>query len=191
MSSVIAPDTPLVISIGRFHEQKDQRTLLDAWAAARSATPGAVLALVGSGEFESKLRVRALALKLGDSIRFVPPRSDVAPVYADADLFVLSSRWEGLPYVVLEAMAHRLPVVSTAVDGIPEAVLNEDTGLLVPAHDPVSLASAMRHLLGAPDLRRVMGERGRERVEHHFTVSEMVGGVVRVYGEVARGAATR
>ncbi len=131
----IDADTPLALSIGRFDVPKDQRTLLDAWASARAAAPGAVLALVGSGELEGKLRVRAMALGLGDSVRFVPPRPDVASLYADADLFVLSSRWEGLPYVVLEAMAYELPVVSTAVDGIPEAVINEDTGLLVPAHD--------------------------------------------------------
>jgi len=145
---------PLVLSIGGFNEQKDQRTLLDAWASARSSVPGAVLVLVGSGELEPRLRERVFAHGLGDSVRFVAPRPDVASLYAEADLFVLSSRWEGLPYVILEAMAHGLPVVSTAVDGIPEVVINEDTGLLVPAHDAGLLASAIRQMLADPDLRR-------------------------------------
>jgi glycosyltransferase involved in cell wall biosynthesis len=180
----ISRETPLALSIGRLHEQKDQRTLLDAWAGVRGEFPDAVLALVGSGEMEGELRVRSVALSLGDSVRFVPPRRDLAPVYADSDLFVLSSRWEGLPYVVLEAMAYELPVVSTAVDGIPEAVMNEDTGLLVPARDPVSLAAAMRRLFRDPELRASMGASGRARVERHFTLEEMVEGVLRVYGEV-------
>jgi glycosyltransferase involved in cell wall biosynthesis len=181
----VSAGTPLALSIGRFHEQKDQRMLLAAWAGVLGELPNAVLAIVGSGELEGQLRVRSVALSLGDSVRFVPPRPDLAAAYADSDLFVLSSRWEGLPYVVLEAMAYGLPVVSTAVDGIPEAVMNEDTGLLAPPHDPVSLAVAMRRLLRSPEMRATMGAAGRDRVERHFTLDEMVDGVVRVYEEVA------
>jgi len=143
-----------------------------------------VLAIVGSGELEGRLRERALALSLGDSLRFVSARSDAASLYSAADLFVLSSRWEGLPYVILDAMAYGLPVVSTAVDGIPEAVMNEDTGLLAPEHDAGLLASAIRHLLGDPELRNAMGQAGRERIERHFSLEEMVEGVTRVYREV-------
>ena len=74
--------------------------------------------------------------------------------------------------------------MSTAVDGIPEAVINEDTGLLVPARDSGSLASAIRMLLADPERRRSMGQAGRERVERHFTLDEMVDGVMHVYREV-------
>ncbi|HEX7601063.1 MAG TPA: glycosyltransferase [Polyangiaceae bacterium] len=186
-----AVDVPLVLSIGVFNEQKDQRTLLDAWASARSSAPDAVLTLVGSGEFEPRLRERVFALGIGDSVRFLAPRPDVASLYAEAELFVLSSRWEGLPYVLLQAMAHNLPVVSTAIDGIPELVINEDTGLLVPAHDPGSLAWAMRELLTDPDRRRAMGEAGRIRIERHFTLDEMIESTIRVYGEVLSAGEAR
>jgi glycosyltransferase involved in cell wall biosynthesis len=187
----LAAVTPLVVSIGAYSEQKDHRTLIDAWAGVHDAFPDAVLVLVGSGELEGKLRVRSVALSLGDSVRFVSARRDVAPLLADADVFALSSRWEGLPYTLLDAMAFGRPVVSTAADGIPEAVMNEDTGLLVPVRDSESLAAAMRRLLREPELRSAMGASGRARVERHFTLDEMVDGVLRVYAEVIAATGDR
>lgn len=181
-------DTPLALSVGRFHEQKDHATLLSAWAVVRARVPDAVLALIGSGPLEADLREHAAALGLGESVRFCPPRPDLASAYADADLFVLSSLWEGLPYVILEAMGHGLPVVSTAVDGIPEAVLDERTGLLVPPRDPAALAEAIVRVLADPERARMMGEAGRERIARCFTLDAMVDSLVALYGEVTGDA---
>lgn len=175
---------PLALSVGRFHEQKDQTTLLRAWSELVHEVPDVVLALVGSGQLESELRTLADALSLGTSVRFVAPRPDLAPAYDDADVFVLSSRWEGLPYVVLEAMAAGLPVASTDVDGIPEAVVSGTTGILVPPGDAGSLAEALRALLADPDLRTRMGEAGRARVAERFSLDAMVDGVTSVYESV-------
>ena len=181
---------PLVLSIGRLDEPKDQVTLLRAWGLASRAHPDAVLALIGSGEREHALHEVAATERLGDRVRFLRPRADLAPAYTDADVFALSSRWEGLPYVVLEAMAYGLPVVSTGVDGIPEAVTDGRTGLLVPAQDWRALGDALARLLAAPDERASMGRAGRVRVRAEFSVDRMVDRLTGVYLEVAtaRGA---
>lgn len=184
----IEPQAPLVLSIGRFHQQKDQLTLLEAWALVREHVPGAVLALVGSGPQESALRERAAALQLGDSLRLARPRFGLAEAYADADVFALSSLWEGLPYVLLEAMAYGLPVASTNVDGIPEAVADGESGILVPPADPGMLARAIVELLGDAGMRERMGEVGRTRVAEHFSLASMVEGVVAVYRDVGVAA---
>jgi glycosyltransferase involved in cell wall biosynthesis len=177
--------TPLALSVGRFHEQKDQATLLEAWALVREHVPDAVLALVGAGPLEDALRERAAELQLGESMRFVAPRRGLAAAYADADAFVLSSLWEGLPYVLLEAMAYGLPVASTDVDGIPEAVLEGESGLLVPPADPAALARVVAELLRDPVEGRRMGEAGRDRVAEHFSLEIMAEAVAKVYGQVA------
>lgn len=175
---------PLVLSIGRFQEQKDQITLLRAWGRASQAYPEAVLALIGSGERERRLREVAASERIGDRVRFVRPRAELAPAYTDADLFALSSRWEGLPYVVLEAMAYGLPVVSTGVDGVPEAVTDGQTGLLVPARDWRALGDALARLLGGLDERSRMGDAGRLRVRTEFSLERMVAALAGVYRDV-------
>ncbi len=181
-------DTPLVLSVGRFHEQKDQATLLEAWQLVAAARPDAVLALIGSGSLEARLREHARAAGLDSSVRFVAPRIPLDDAYTDADVFALSSRWEGLPYVVLEAMEHGLPVVSTAVDGVPEAVVDGETGLLVPPADPVALSAALIRVLADPAAGRAMGRAGRARVEREFTLERMADGVASVYHATARAA---
>lgn len=180
----LADDIPLALSIGRFHEQKDQETLLRAWALVRDRVPEAVLALVGAGELEGQLRALARELALGGSLRLVEPRADLATAYVDADCFCLSSLWEGLPYVILEAMAYGLPVASTRVDGIPEAVEDGVSGLLVPPEDPAALAGAIGELLGDASRREAFGAAGIERVAERFGLDRMVDELVGVYGRV-------
>lgn len=184
----LAADVPLAISVGRFHEQKDQRTLVRAWAEVLTRMPDAVLALVGAGPLEGALREQALALGLGGRLRFVAPRQGLGAAYADAQLFVLSSLWEGLPYVVLEAMDAGLPVVSTAVDGIPEAVVHGETGLLVAPGDAGALACAVEKLLADPARARAMGAAGRERVAAEFTLDRMIARYGDLYREYTRSS---
>lgn len=181
----VEPGASLALSVGRFVEQKDQRTLLHAWRKVAEEQPGATLALVGSGPLAGMLRATAQDLGVSGSVRFVPARPDLRPAYAAADLFVLSSLWEGLPYVVLEAMAAGLPVVSTAVDGIPEAVVDGGSGVLVPAADPSALADTVLTLLRDPEKARRFGQAGRERVDRMFRYEAMTDGVLGVYAGVA------
>ncbi len=170
----------VVLSIGRFHEQKDQITLLEAFARVSVAQSKAVLVLMGSGPLEPQLREKASALGLERNLKLVAPRASLAEVYTDADLFALSSRWEGLPYVVLEAMAYGLPVVATNVDGIPEAVEDGVTGVLVPPGDPKPLGREIVGLLRDKDERAAMGAAGRTAVER-FELGKMVEKTVRLY----------
>ena len=180
----VGPRVPLVLSVGRFDEPKDQMTLLRAWRIVAESRPDAVLAIVGSGGLEDRLREAAAAAGMPRTIRLVGPRAALAEAYVDADVFALSSRWEGLPYVVLEAMVYGLPVASTAVDGIPEAVVDGVSGVLVPPQHPLALAEALEGLLSDPARRRRLGEAGRLRVADEFTLESMVVGVARLYRDL-------
>jgi glycosyltransferase involved in cell wall biosynthesis len=181
----IGENAPLILSVGQLREQKDQHTLIEAWARVSARFPSAVLALVGSGPLESRLRDLANERSVARTLRFVAPRPDLRTAYTDADAFVLSSRWEGLPYVVLEAMAHGLPVISTAVDGIPEAVIDRRTGLLVPPADPRTLAEALMWTISEPEKAARLGTAGRARVEAEFGLDAMIDKVAALYREVA------
>ena len=175
---------PLVLSVGRFVEPKDQGTLLAAWGSAVRQNPGAVLALIGAGPLETGLRAAVASLGVADSVRFVAPRPDLTGAYSAADAFALSSLWEGLPYVILEAMSYGLPVVSTNVDGIPEAVDDGVSGLLVPSRGPDALADAIDRLLGDPAMRTRMGEAGQRIVSERFGLDRMADELVNVYRAV-------
>jgi glycosyltransferase involved in cell wall biosynthesis len=178
-------DVPIVLSAGRLEEPKDQSTLLRAWRVVSASHPDALLVIVGSGSLERRLREEIALHPASPSIRLVGPRATLAETYADADVFTLSSRWEGLPYVVLEAMASGLPVVSTNVDGIPEAVVDGVSGLLVPPQQPTALGKALEHLVSDPALRGRLGTAGRERVAAEFTLERMIARVAGVYHELA------
>jgi glycosyltransferase involved in cell wall biosynthesis len=182
----IAEKTPLAVCIGRFHEQKDHATLLTAFSVLRAQTVEPELVLLGGGPLEQAVRDRVDELGLSAAVHFAPPRHGIAQVYADADVLVLSSLWEGLPYVVIEAMSYGLPVVSTDVDGIPEAVEDEVTGLLVKPRDVHALAAALVRLLRDPELGRRMGEAGRALVAEKFGLDRMADELVAVYEDVAR-----
>lgn len=184
----VGSDTPLVLCVGRFHAQKDHATLLRAWPGVVERRPGATLALVGSGELEGDLRAAVIALRLGDSVRFVCPRADLGPVYADADVFTLASLWEGLPYVVLEAMNFGVPVVSTDVDGLPEVVTPWVDGVLVPTAHPAALADAILGVLADPAARAEMGRAAQTRVAEEFSLDLMLDRTAAVYRELLGSA---
>lgn len=177
-------DVPLVLSVGRYSPQKDHATLLRAWAIVHERMPEAMLALIGSGPLEAEVRALADSLGLGQSVRFCATRPDLRHAYSDADLLALSSLWEGLPYVVLEALGSGTPVVGTHVDGVPEAVTHGTTGLLVPPSDPAAFADALVELLGDRDRARAMGEAGRTDVAERFGLETMIRGIATVYRDV-------
>ena len=108
------------------------------------------------------------------SFRFIPPQTDLRPLFRQAGLLVLSSRTEALPNVVLEAMAAGLPVVATRVGGLPEVVRPGRTGWLVPPRDVPALAGAISHLLSDPETSQAFGRAGREQVVRDFSLANMV-----------------
>ncbi len=158
-----------LLAVGRLVGQKGFDLLFDA--LAQPGLERAELDLVGDGEWRGSLQAQAARLGLSGRIRFRGwlDRGDLATVYREADLFVLSSRDEGMPNVVLEAMASGLPVVSTAVAGARDLVTDGRTGLLVPVEDSGALAVALRRLVGDAAERAAFGAQGRAGVEESYS----------------------
>lgn len=172
-----ASSKPTVIYVGRLRTRKAVAVLLAAHRRLRDEGVDIDLVIVGGGEQLDALKQRAAELGLGDSCRFLGalPRDQVVRWYARADVYCLPSIYEGFPVAILEAMAAGLPVVSTTVSGIPEAVVDGETGRLVPPENAEALAGALRELVTDGSLRRRMGDAGRRRVEEHFTIDTIAG----------------
>ena len=161
-------DAQVMVVTSRLHEMKGHRFLLEALNDLRGDFPRARLLIVGEGTERPRLEERVESLSLGDIVTFTGFRTDVLDILRAADLFVLPSLLEGLPYTGLEAMASGLPVVATSVDGLPEAVLDGETGLLVPPSDAGALRDALARLLSDAALADRLGSGGRERGRDHF-----------------------
>lgn len=171
-----------ILEVARLAEVKGQRTLI---AALVHIDANAVLVgrdLEQAGTYEHELRREAERLGVADRVVFAGYRSDVPSLLAGCDVFCLPSDVEGLPLVVLEAMAQAKPVVATAVGGTPELVASGETGLLVPPGDTDALAAALRTVLDDPDGARKMGEAGRARVLQEFTADAAAHRILGLYG---------
>lgn len=179
----LPPNAAVILTVARFTPQKGHATLLAAWPAILSTEPRAILLLVGDGPVRQE--VEALAVGHG-AVRFLGKRDDVPTLMAVADLLVLPSRFEGLPLVVLEAMAAGLTVVATDAPGTDEAVIDGETGLLVPPDDPPALAHAVVAALGDPAARGRMAKAGRTRWQQCFTASRMAQDTLRLYDEATK-----
>jgi glycosyltransferase involved in cell wall biosynthesis len=183
----VAPDAPLVGEVGRLCDVKGQRELIEALAQVPDATAVLVGAdLEEGGAYQRKLEQIAATLGVRDRVIFAGRRSDVGDVLAALDVFALPSWTEGLPLVVLEAMARKRAVVATPVGGTSEVVVDGETGLLVPPRDPDALAAALRRLLEDAELRRRLGEAAYARVREHFSAEAMTRRMLAIYDEVLR-----
>lgn len=160
---------PRLVTVGRLQAPKDAVTLVRALAALRGRPFEAVL--VGDGPDRPAVEEEVRRLELESAVELLGERDEVPQLLGSADVFVLSSHSEGLPISILEAMAAGLPVVASNVGGVPEVVVDGDTGLLVPPGDPQSLAAAIERLLEDPVLCRRLGEAGRIRVAEHFSLA--------------------
>lgn len=171
--------------VGRVSKEKGINVLLECGADIHSSFPDLHIVLVGDIVEDEQLKAR-LKNKKNDYVHPVGVRSDVASFYSAFDIFVLPSLTEGLPMVVLEAMAARLPVIASSVGSIPEVVENEKTGYLIKPNSTGSLYRAMEHLLRCPDQMRGMGKRGFEKVCREFTSKKMIQEYVAIYNSLSR-----
>jgi glycosyltransferase involved in cell wall biosynthesis len=173
-------ERPVVVSVGRLASQKDPMTLL---AAARRLTAGTVV-LVGDGPLRPTAERYVRDHGLQNRVILSGMRTDVASILAVADVFVLASRWEGLPLAIIEAMMAGLPVVATRVGGVPELVEDGVTGVIVPPRDSEALAAALKRLLADPGLRSRMGRAGQERAFRDFAGDRMARETEELYEEL-------
>jgi glycosyltransferase involved in cell wall biosynthesis len=174
---------PRIVTVARLEAPKDPVTLLRALDIIRSQPWE--LDLVGDGPLEPELRKLAAGMGIADRVRFLGYVRDPAEVLVRAQLFVLSSCSEGFPRSVLEAMRAGLPVVASAVGGIPEAITDGIEGLLIPRGDPSALAAALSGLLASGERRRQMGLRARQTYEERFRFERMAGETEAVYARLS------
>jgi glycosyltransferase involved in cell wall biosynthesis len=149
--------------------------MLDAFARARITAARTSLLIAGIGREQQAARAQAARLGIASDVRFLGLRDDLPDLMAGADGFLLSSAWEGLPMVLLEAAASALPIVATDVGGNHEIVRSGESGLLVPSHDSEALAQAMVELVASTvEERQAMGAAGRRHVAERYSLDRIV-----------------
>jgi glycosyltransferase involved in cell wall biosynthesis len=177
---------PVIIMVARFTRGKNHDVLLKAFA---NLPRGPRLRLVGDGETRAEVEIQAHSLGIQDRVEFMGERSDVPRLLAESDIFVLSSVSEMFPISILEAMRAGLPVISSNVGGVCEAIVDGETGLLVPSGSIEAMTKALTMLTQDVELRARMGEAGRQSFVDKFLGAFMQDKFRVVYTEVLRGIA--
>jgi glycosyltransferase involved in cell wall biosynthesis len=181
----VPDDAHLALYVGRLDPQKGLPDLLNAAERVIAHRPDWHLALAGDGPHSGWLeRQVAERAPLRDKVHRLGPRDDVPSLLRSADLLVHPSLWEGMPNAVLEAMAARLPVVGTAVEGTEDLIVPGRTGWLVPAGDVAALSQALIEAADSPERRRRFGEAGRLRVETDFSLEATVSAYERLWAGI-------
>ena len=165
-----AQNQPLLLAVGRLVTPKGHTYLLQAVPALLTEYPDLQLVIAGEGYLRPALEAEIDSLHLERSVHLLGNRSDVPVLLQACDIFVLSSRNEGMPIALLEAMAAGAAVISTRVEGVADLICEGQNGLLVPVEDPVALAQAILHLLRNPDLRRQLGAAARETIQEKYSL---------------------
>ncbi|MEP7309676.1 MAG: glycosyltransferase family 4 protein [Acidobacteriota bacterium] len=184
----IAGDAPVVTTVGRLTAIKQHHLFLEVAGQLIARHPDAVILLVGDGELRTDLEAHASRLGLGSQVRFLGWRRDLATIYAATDVFALTSRNEGTPVALIEAMASGVPGVSTDVGGVRDVIQDGTMGIRVPLDDTAGFADNVLRLLTEPLLRAEMGARGRRHVLDHFDIERLTSDVARLYHELIGGA---
>jgi len=180
----VPPSAPIVASVGRFVEVKGYRYLLEAAAQVARARAGVHWILVGDGELRGELEAHARSLGLAPQVHFTGWRDDIPDVLALCDVFVLPSLREAFGRVLVEAMAMGRPVVATTGGGVPDVVVDGETGLLVDPAASAPLAAAVQTLLENPGRAGHLGAAGRRRAQSTFSLTAHVDAVERAYAEL-------
>jgi glycosyltransferase involved in cell wall biosynthesis len=175
----LSPTTPTVGIVARLVPIKAHEVFLDMAADVAAARPDVAFLVVGDGERRQALEAAARDRGLGSQVHFLGWRADLDRIYADLDVVVLTSRNEGSPVALIEAMAAARPVVATRVGGVGELV--GDSGLLTDMDDAPALAQAVRRLLDDPALAARLGQRGRSRVVPAFSRERLVADIDSLY----------
>jgi glycosyltransferase involved in cell wall biosynthesis len=178
-----------VLCVGRLSSEKGHMDLLEAIGllARMPDLPPYRVVLVGDGPERHALEQAAQRLQIADRVVFAGHKTDMRPFYATASILALPSHTEGSPNVVLEAMAAALPVVATRVGGVPEIMIEDQTGFIVPPRNPQAMADGIRRMLLDPELRKRTGAAGYDRVRHDFTPEAYRRSLAGFYREIVDG----
>ncbi|MGH8245445.1 MAG: GT4 family glycosyltransferase PelF [Gammaproteobacteria bacterium] len=179
---------PVAGMIARLVPQKDPLMFVQMARIVADRLPSARFLIVGDGPLRAHMIEAMNSLGLQSQVQLLGFRTDIPELLASMDVVVLTSRWEGMPLVALEAMAAGKPVVATFTSGIAEAVVHRETGWIAGPGDLHGVADAVFRLLNDPERRAEMGYRGRTRAWQYFTVEGMVDATVRVYRAAAEYA---
>lgn len=183
LASPATDNPPRIIMVARFSEPKDQQLLLRAFAAVHSSCD-ARLVFVGNGSHLPHCKSLAQHLGVAGRVEFLGARTDVPHLLASASIFALTTRYEGLPICILEAMRAGLPVIASDVGGIGEEVEHGSTGILVPPNDMAATTKALQALIDDPSLRGRMGVAGRHKFLAEFTLDRMVAQTATIYSQI-------
>ena len=171
----------LLGSVGRLSNQKDPITMIEAFCIVIKRFPNAHLTLVGEGELRDEILIKIDQLQLNGRVHLTGNKNDPWKIYHSLDLFIMSSIYEGLGRSITEALSCGVPVVCTSVEGVPEIVRDNETGILVPPKDPDALATGIIKSLNDMDNARKMAEEGRKFVNENFDVKKMVDDIDTLY----------
>lgn len=178
-------DTDFVaVQVARLHELKDHITAVKAIDEARRTSPSIRLLIVGEGDQRTAIEQEIEKRDLQSHVILAGNRTDIADLLAASDAFLMSSISEGIPLTIIEAMAAGLPVISTAVGGIPEMIQHDQNGYLADAGDNSALARSLVRLAQMPSLRQKIGNAGLETARRQFSQTGMLNGYRRVYREM-------
>ncbi len=180
------PDDRLIGVLANLWPIKGHDVLLEAAVRVAAYFPKVKFVLIGTGKRRTELEARARALSIEKHTLFLGSRQDVPRILSCMEISVLPSLAEGFSNAILESMAAGLPMVATDVGGNREAVIDGETGFIVPPGDPDTLADRLLRLLEEPALGQKMGRAGRQRIETYFTLDRMVRDTERFYGEILR-----
>ncbi len=175
---------PLVVAVSRLHRQKGVTFLLRAIPLVRAEMPSVRLAVAGGGPLADRLGAELKALRLEDNVTLLGERKDALSILAAADLFVLPSLWEGLPYVLVEAASLGKPIVAADIDGVREVIQSGANGMLVRPRDPGSLAAAILFLLKDKAFAVRLGETARAEIPPKFSIEQMIAETESLYLEI-------
>jgi sugar transferase (PEP-CTERM/EpsH1 system associated) len=185
LSSELPTDCFIIGTVGRVQDVKNHAGLIDAFIALLASVPEKSahlrLAIVGDGPLLPDLKKQAEAAGVADRVWLPGARNDIADIMRRFSVFVLSSIAEGTPITILEAMATGLPVLSTRVGGVPEVVIDDVTGKLVPAADAAALAKGMEFYVRQPDVAALHGSAGKARIEKQYGMAAMIDSYMNMY----------
>lgn len=177
----VSDETPLIVTLSRLSYEKGIDTLIDAAALLKKTHPQARIVVVGDGPDEAALRERIQEKRVEDTVRLAGFHDDVWPALAAADYVCMPSKSEGMPNVLLEAMAMRKPIVATTVGGIPEAITSEENGLLIPPEQPQTLADALARVIADASFAQRIADAGSRTMQERFHVRDVVARYAETY----------